>query len=159
VTFDAPQATGLRGATELPGTMAWTMDAYHAAMTNDELQDPAFTCRVVFVPRVWSKASKSDTAIEFIKSDSDEVKAINAVLLKEVDKARQRPRSSRRCRPRAKRTTGSAQRCPNTVGPLMANSRHSALRPSFTLANANGSPKSRHLRYSERPYSASRHSC
>jgi hypothetical protein len=64
------------------------MDAFHASMTDDELKDPAFTYRVAFVPKVGTKASKSDTAIEFIKADSDEGRAINAVLLKEIDKAR-----------------------------------------------------------------------
>jgi len=88
VTFDAAQATGLKSASALPATIASTMDAFHASMTDDELKDPAFTYRVAFVPKVGSKASKSDTAIEFIKPDSEEAKAINAVLLKEVDKAR-----------------------------------------------------------------------
>lgn len=88
VTFDAAQATGLKSAGALPATIASTMDAYHAGMTDDELKDPAFTYRVAFVPKVGSKANKSDTAIEFIKPDSEEAKAINAVLLKEVDKAR-----------------------------------------------------------------------
>lgn len=78
----------MKSASTLPATIASTMDAYHAGMTDDELKDPAFTYRVAFVPKVGSKASKSDTAIEFIKPDSEEAKAINAVLLKEVDKAR-----------------------------------------------------------------------
>ncbi len=88
VTFDAAQAAGLKKAGTLPATIASTMDAYHAAMTDDELKDPAFTYRVAFVPKVGTKASKSDTAIEFIKADSEEGRAINAVLLKEIDKAR-----------------------------------------------------------------------
>jgi len=88
VTFYAAQATGLKSASALPATIASTMDAFHASMTDEELKDPAFTYRVAFVPKVGSKASKSHTAIEFIKPDSEEAKAINAVLLKEVDKAR-----------------------------------------------------------------------
>ncbi|GLS34391.1 hypothetical protein SAMN04488498_12740 [Mesorhizobium albiziae] len=40
------------------------------------------------MPKVGSKASRSDTAVEFIKPNSVEARAINAVLLKEVDKAR-----------------------------------------------------------------------
>lgn len=88
VTFDAAQAAGLKRASSLPATIASTMDAFHAGMTDDELKDPAFTYRVAFVPKVGANASKSDTAIEFIKADSEEGRAINAVLLKEVDKAR-----------------------------------------------------------------------
>ena len=64
------------------------MDEFHEGMSEQELKDPAFTYRVAFVPKIGSKASKSDLAIEFIKHDSDEAKAINSVLLKEVDKNR-----------------------------------------------------------------------
>lgn len=88
VTFDAAQATGLKKASTLPASIATTMDAYHAKMSEEELKDPAFSYRVAFVPKLGSKASKSDVAVEFIKADSEEAKAINAVLLKEIDKAR-----------------------------------------------------------------------
>ncbi len=87
VTFDVAQAVGLKKAPSLPPTIASMMDAFHAKMSDDELKDPAFTYRVAFVPKLGSKASKSDTAVEFIKPNSDEARAINAVLLKEVDKA------------------------------------------------------------------------
>ncbi len=88
VTFDAAQVTRLKGANTLPPAIASTMDAFHAGMDDDDLKDLAFSYRVAFVPKVGTKASKSDVAIEFIKSDSSEAHQINAVLLKEVDKAR-----------------------------------------------------------------------
>ncbi len=91
VTFNAAQAAGLKKGHDLPATIAAVMDNYHAAMSEEELRDPAFSYRVAFVPKLGSKASKSDVAVEFIKPDSDEAKAINSVLLKEVDKARYTP--------------------------------------------------------------------
>ncbi len=56
-------------------------------MSNDE-QDPAFSFRVAFVPKIGSKATKSDLAVEFIKPSSEEAEKINSDLLKEIDKAR-----------------------------------------------------------------------
>lgn len=88
VTFNAAQAAGLKRAATLPAAIASTIDDFYAEMSDDELRDPAFTYRVAFVPKIGSKASKSDIAVEFVKPDSDEAKAINAVLLQEVDKAR-----------------------------------------------------------------------
>lgn len=88
VTFDAAQAAGLKKATALPAAIASTMDAFHSKMSDDELTDLTFTYRVAFVPKLGSKANKSDIAVEFVKPASEEARAINAVLLKEVDKAR-----------------------------------------------------------------------
>ena len=88
VTFDAAQTSGLKKAADLPPTIASTMDAFHAAMSDDELKDPAFTFRVAFVPKIGSKATKSDLAVEFIKPGSVEADKINSYLLKDVDKAR-----------------------------------------------------------------------
>lgn len=87
-TFDAAQVAGLKKQSALPTTVASTMDAFHAKMSDDELKDPAFSYRVAFVPKLGAKASKADTAIEFIKPDSEEARAINAVLLKDIDKSR-----------------------------------------------------------------------
>lgn len=88
VTFNAAQTAGLKSAPALPDQIATIMDTFHGKMSDDELKDPAFTYRVAFVPKVGSKASKSDLAIEFVNRDSDEAKEINSVLLKEVDKNR-----------------------------------------------------------------------
>jgi hypothetical protein len=88
VTFDAAQAAGLKASPNLPKTIAATMDAFHAKMSEDELKDPAFAYRVAFVPIVGSKASKSDLAVTFLKPDSDMAMEVNSVLLKETDKKR-----------------------------------------------------------------------
>lgn len=91
VSFDAAQRANLKKAADLPPTIASTMDAFHEKLSEEELADPAFAYRVAFVPKVGSKASKADLAIEFIKADSEEAMEIGQVLLKETDKARYLP--------------------------------------------------------------------
>ena len=88
VTFNAAQTAGLKNAADLPPAIATTMDSFHATMSDEELKDPAFSFRIAFVPKIGSKASKSDLAVEFIKPGSDEAEKINSYLLKEIDKAR-----------------------------------------------------------------------
>ncbi|HEY0628573.1 MAG TPA: DUF3644 domain-containing protein [Sphingomicrobium sp.] len=88
VTFDTAQRANLKKAADLPAAIASTLDAFHEKLTDEELADPAFAFRVAFVPKVGSKASKADLAVEFVKADSEMAEAINQVLLKEVDKAR-----------------------------------------------------------------------
>lgn len=92
VTFDAAQRANLKKAAEMPAAIASAVDAFHAKLTDEQLSDPAFAYRVAFVPKVGSKASRADLAVEFVKPTSDEAEAISRVLLKEVDKARYTPK-------------------------------------------------------------------
>jgi hypothetical protein len=87
VTFDADQRFNLKKASTLPANIETMMDAFHSALKPDEQADPRFAYRVVFVPKLGNRASSSDLAVEFLKSDTDEAREIN-VLLKEVDKRR-----------------------------------------------------------------------
>lgn len=57
-------------------------------MTEDSLGDPEFAYRVIFVPKTANRASKADTAIEFVKAGSADAVAANQVFLKETDKRR-----------------------------------------------------------------------
>jgi hypothetical protein len=88
VTFDADQRSILKKASTLPANIETMMDAFHGTLTVDEQADPNFAYRVVFVPKLGNRASSSDLAVEFIKSNTDEAREINRVLLKEVDKRR-----------------------------------------------------------------------
>ncbi len=88
VSFDTDQRAALKKATTLPAHIATTMDEFHGSLTVEEQADPNFAYRVAFIPKTGNRASNSDLAIEFVKSDSDEAKEINRVLLKEVDKRR-----------------------------------------------------------------------
>jgi hypothetical protein len=88
VTFDARQRSLLKKASALPANIETMMDAFHGGLSEEEQADQAFAYRIVFVPKLGNRASNSDLAVEFIKSDTDEAREINRVLLKEVDKRR-----------------------------------------------------------------------
>lgn len=88
VTFDAGQRDALKAGRTLPPNVETMMDAFHAGLTDEQQADPAFAYRVAFVPKVGSKAHRSDAAIEFVKPGTDEARTISRVLLKEVDKPR-----------------------------------------------------------------------
>jgi hypothetical protein len=88
VTFDADQRSILKKASTLPANVESMMEAFRSALTAEEQADPNFAYRVVFVPKLGNRASNSDLAVEFVKSDTDEAREINRVLLKEVDKRR-----------------------------------------------------------------------
>lgn len=85
VTFDGVQRQSLI-ATDLPAHIATAMDNFHAALSEDEQKDPQFRFRVAFVPKIASKPSKADLAVEFIKPGSPEAEAVERVLLKEVER-------------------------------------------------------------------------
>jgi hypothetical protein len=85
VTFDGAQRASLIGI-DLPGHIAAAMDSFHNGLTEDEQKDPKFRYRVAFVPKVSGKASKSDLAVEFVKSGTPEAEAAERVLLKEVER-------------------------------------------------------------------------
>jgi Domain of unknown function (DUF3644) len=91
VTFDSGQRSVLKKASSLPPSIVTMMDEFHANMSDEEQADPRFAYRVAFIPKVGSRASNSDLAVEFVKADSDEAKEINSVLLKEVNKRRYTP--------------------------------------------------------------------
>lgn len=88
VTFDADQRTALKAAASLPANVSAAMDAFDVRLTDAQRADPAFGYRVAFVPKVGSKASKADLAVEFVKPGTDEAREISRVLLEEVDKVR-----------------------------------------------------------------------
>ena len=88
MTFGTDQRSALKSAALLPANVSATMDAFDNRLTDEQRADPAFGYRVAFVPKVGSKASKADLAIEFVKPGTEVAKEISRVLLKEVDKTR-----------------------------------------------------------------------
>ncbi len=90
VTFDGPQRAGLIGA-DLPPHIAIAMDNFHNGLTEDEQADPKFRYRVAFVPQVSGKATKADLAVQFVKPGSPEAKAVERVLLREVERPKYLP--------------------------------------------------------------------
>jgi hypothetical protein len=90
VTFDGTQRASLSGA-DLPAHIAAAMDNFHGSLTEEEQKDPQFRFRVAFVPKITGKATNADLSIEFIKAGSDEAKAVERVLLKEVERTKYLP--------------------------------------------------------------------
>jgi hypothetical protein len=88
VTYSTDQRAILKRASALPGHIEAMMDAFHNSLTEAEQNDLRFAYRVIFVPKLANRASSSDLAIQFVKADSDEARAVNSVYLKEVDKRR-----------------------------------------------------------------------
>ena len=88
VTFAADQRAALKKASNLPEHIETFIDAFEHGLTKAEYVDPAYRYRVAFVPIITNRKSSADTAVEFVKSDSDEGQEISRILLKEVDKHR-----------------------------------------------------------------------
>jgi hypothetical protein len=91
VTFGADQRATLKRASGLPRHIETMMETFHNRLTPDELDDPSFAYRVIFVPRMANRAGGADEAIEFIRGDSAEADKINRVLFKEVERKKYRP--------------------------------------------------------------------
>lgn len=91
VTFDADQRAALKKASGLPPHVSTMMTAFMDGLTEDELADPRFAYRVVFVPKIVNRASAADLAIEFVRAGSEEAAEISRVLLKEVERTKYKP--------------------------------------------------------------------
>ncbi|MBB6225293.1 DUF3644 domain-containing protein [Rhizobium leguminosarum] len=88
VTFSSDQRSILKKASSLPPHITTALDEFHQGLTDEQLADPDFAYRVVFVPKLANRKSSADLAIEFVKPGSEEANEINRVLLKEVEKKR-----------------------------------------------------------------------
>jgi hypothetical protein len=91
VTFGSDQISLLKKVTDIPGHIESMMNTFHESLTPEQQADPKFAYRVLFVPKIASRASTSDVAIEFVKADSPEAAEVSRVLLKEVEKPKHRP--------------------------------------------------------------------
>ncbi len=88
VTFSSDQRSILKKASSLPPHIETLMDEFHRGLTDEQMADPDFAYRVVFVPKLANRKSAADLAVEFVKPGSEEAAEINRVLLKEVEKKR-----------------------------------------------------------------------
>lgn len=88
VSFGADQREILKKASDLPQHVSTFISAFESGLTDEQLADQAYRMRVAFIPIAGNRASSADRAIEFVKPDSEEGRAINEVILKEVSKKR-----------------------------------------------------------------------
>lgn len=87
VTFNDEQRDSLAGH-DLPAHIATSMDALDHRLSENKRRNLQYAYHVAFVPKVSSKASKADRAIEFVKPGSPEAGEVERVLLKEVEKTK-----------------------------------------------------------------------
>ena len=92
VTFDPDQRAALKRAASLPPGIATTMEAFLDRLTDEELADPRFTYRLLYVPRSANRASAADMALEFVHPGSEEAEEISRILLKDVEEPKYRPK-------------------------------------------------------------------
>ena len=92
MTFASDQRAALKKGSSLPEHIETFINAFEDRLTEAEYLNQAYRYQVAFVPIARNRASSADTAVEFVKSDSDEGREINRVLLKEVEKRRYTPK-------------------------------------------------------------------
>lgn len=88
VTFSVDQRAFLKKASHLPAHIETCINAFEHHLSKEEYADPAYSYRVAFIPVAANRASSADSAVQFVKGDSDESREINRILLKEVDRRR-----------------------------------------------------------------------
>ena len=78
---------------ELPKNVLSYINDFDEALSKEEYDNPRFAYRMLFVPKTANRKGQADRVIEFVKSDSDLAKDINAqyVVIKEKEKAKYRP--------------------------------------------------------------------
>jgi hypothetical protein len=85
------QTSQLLQEIHLPEHISAMQTAFEEQLTDNEIRDPTYSYRVAFVERSVNSKGKADNVVEFVKSDSDEGRKINRVLLKETEKKKFKP--------------------------------------------------------------------
>ena len=88
VSFGTDQRELLKKASGLPQHVSTFISAFESNLTDEQLADSSYRMRIAFVPITSNRASSADRAIEFVKPDSEEARAVSEVVLKEVNKNR-----------------------------------------------------------------------
>ncbi|OSQ38540.1 hypothetical protein TMES_10250 [Thalassospira mesophila] len=88
-TFGTDQRNYLKKESNLPRHIEMTIDHFENNLTEDEISDPAYRYNVVFVPVIKQRRSAADSAVEFIKAETQEERArVSQIFLREVDRKR-----------------------------------------------------------------------
>lgn len=88
VSFGINQRELLKKLCDVPQHVSTFVSIFENGLTEEQLADPAYQMRVAFVPIASNRASSADEAIKFVKSDSDEARAVRDIVLKKVSKPR-----------------------------------------------------------------------
>ena len=66
------------------------MEGFHGHLSDAEQRDPQFAMRVAFIPKLASKASNSDLAVEFVKLTPEQAAEMESIFFKEVERPKYR---------------------------------------------------------------------
>lgn len=93
-SIDRGQVDLLNPSTELPKNIAAFINAFDAALSEGEYNDPRFAYRVLFIPKTANRKGQADQVIEFIKADSELAKGVNKTyaVIKETERAKFLPK-------------------------------------------------------------------
>lgn len=90
IQFQALSREQLAAPTEgdLPGNVRAYIARFDRGLAEDDLNSANFAFRVLFVPKLVGKPGQADEVVEFVRSDSDVARAVNAkyVTVKEVER-------------------------------------------------------------------------
>lgn len=73
---------------DLPPNILGYVTAFDSALSEEEYNHPRFAYRVLFIPKTANRKGQADQVIEFVKSDSELAKGVNAqyTIFKETEK-------------------------------------------------------------------------
>ncbi|MDB6027690.1 MAG: hypothetical protein JWM68_3913 [Verrucomicrobiales bacterium] len=69
------------------------MEGFEGKLSEQEFNSPKFAYRVLFVAKTANRKGQADQVVEFVKSDSELAKQVNAtyVITKEIERQKYRP--------------------------------------------------------------------
>ena len=79
---------------ELPKNIAAYIKAFDDELSQDEFNSPAYSYRVLYVPKTVNRKGQADKVIEFLSADSEEAKSLNKeyVVIKDRERPKHRPK-------------------------------------------------------------------
>lgn len=87
------QADTLAAASSLPSHIKTFVEGFEGKLSEEEFNSPKFAYRVLFVAKTANRKGQADQVVEFVKSDSELAKQVNAtyVITKEAERQKYRP--------------------------------------------------------------------
>ena len=88
------QAHQVRAFDELPKNIAAYIKGFDEELSQDEFDSPAYSYRVLYVPKTVNRKGQADKVIEFLSADSEEAKSLNKeyVVIKDRERPKHRPK-------------------------------------------------------------------
>ena len=87
-SVDEPQIKQLQEYTALPNNISSYVLNFEGSLPNEEFNDPRYSYRVLYIPKIVNKKGQADKVIEFLPADLPEAEGLNReyVLIKDREK-------------------------------------------------------------------------